>query len=140
MRKKLGKEKKLLNNDYFRVKYGTVDAYNFESVYLIIQSWVQPTEITNFDSKISILRKKIQLELKSKIDKNFFKENIILDFDLRQSGIRLNKKSFMSIELTLYPKNNHKFSSETVKDKIYDVTNCVIDTIYNNNFLFHSKK
>ena len=33
MRKKLGKEKKLLNNDYFRVKYGTVDAYNFESVY-----------------------------------------------------------------------------------------------------------
>ena len=109
-------------------------------MYIDIESWIQPKEITNFDSIIRITRRNILTEIRSKIDKEFFYENVIVDLDLRSSGMSLDKKSFMFIEVTVYPKSVHKFNSEILMRKIKEVSAVVISVVEKNNFKFHSKK
>mgnify|MGYP003348724190 FL=1 len=65
---------------------------------------MQPREIENFDSYIRIMRREIIVRIKDNIDTTTFNENFIVDLDLRASGMSLDKKSFMFIELTVYPK------------------------------------
>ena len=76
MFKKFGKEKTLFKNDSFRVKYGTVDASKLNAVYINVESWVEPNEIINFDSKIRTIRNEIITKLKENLDKNFLYENL----------------------------------------------------------------
>lgn len=137
---KFGKEKALFKNDSFRVKYGTVDASKLNALYIDIESWVQPNEIINFDSKIRIIRKEIISKIKEKLDKDFFYENFIVDLDLRSSGLSINKKSFMFIEVTVYPKKFIKFNSEILINQVKNLASVTIDTVQKNNFKFFSKK
>jgi hypothetical protein len=137
---KFGKEKALFKNDSFRVKYGTIDASKLNALYIDIESWVQPNEIINFDSEIRIIRKKIITKIKEKLDKDFFYENFIVDLDLRSSGLSINKKSFMFIEVTVYPKKFIKFNSEVLMNQVKNLASITIDTVQKNNFKFFSKK
>ena len=137
---KFGKEKALFKNDSFRVKYGTIDASKLNALYIDVESWVQPNEIINFDNKIRIIRKDIISKLKENLDKTFFHENFIVDLDLRSSGLSLNKKSFMFIEVTVYPKKFIKFNSEALTNQVTILALQTIDTVQKNNFKFFSKK
>lgn len=137
---KFGKEKTLFKNDSFRVKYGTIDASKLNALYIDVESWVQPNEIINFDNKIRIIRKDIISKLKENLDKTFFHENFIVDLDLRSSGLSLNKKSFMFIEVTVYPKKFIKFNSEVLMNQVKNLASITIDTVQKNNFKFFSKK
>jgi hypothetical protein len=137
---KFGKEKALFKNDSFRVKYGTIDASKLNALYINVESWVQPNEIINFDNKIRIIRKDIISKLKENLDRTFFHENFIVDLDLRSSGLSLNKKSFMFIEVTVYPKKFIKFNSEALTNQVTTLALQTIDTVQKNNFKFFSKK
>ena len=137
---KFGKEKALFKNDSFRVKYGTIDASKLNALYINVESWVQPNEIINFDNKIRTIRKDIISKLKENLDKTFFHENFIVDLDLRSSGLSLNKKSFMFIEVTVYPKKFIKFNSEVLTNQVTSLALQTIDTVQKNNFKFFSKK
>jgi hypothetical protein len=137
---KFGKEKALFKNDSFRVKYGTIDASKLNALYINVESWVQPNEIINFDNKIRTIRKDIISKLKENLDKTFFYENFIVDLDLRSSGLSLNKKSFMFIEVTVYPKKFIKFNSEALTNQVTILALQTIDTVQKNNFKFFSKK
>jgi hypothetical protein len=137
---KFGKEKKLFKNESFRVKYGTIDALKLNAIYINIESWVQPKEIINFESNIRLTRKNIISEVKKNIDFDFFFENFIVDLDLRSSGMSLNKKSFMFIEITVYPKKYTKFNSEQIKSQILTISKAAIEAVQKNNFIFYSKK
>jgi hypothetical protein len=137
---KFGKEKKLFRNESFRVKYGTIDASKLNAIYINIESWVEPQELINFDSNIRLTRKNIISKLNQVIDKDVFLENFIVDLDLRSSGMSLNKKSFMSIEVTIYPKNFIKFNSDLIKNQVKSVALSTIETVQKNNFNFYAKK
>jgi hypothetical protein len=137
---KFGKEKALFKNDSFRVKYGTIDASKLNALYINVESWVQPNEIINFDNKIRTIRKDIISKLKENLDKTFFHENFIVDLDLRSSGLSLNKKSFMFIEVTVYPKKFIKFNSEALTNQVTILALQTTDTVQKNNFKFFSKK
>jgi hypothetical protein len=137
---KFGKEKKLFRNNNFRVKYGTIDAAKLAAIYIDVESWVQPTEIINFDSNIRLIRKKIINKLSETIDKDFFHDNFIVDLDLRSSGLSLTKKSFMFIEVTVYPKTVHKFNSDILIKKITEISGIIISEVQNNKYKFYSKK
>jgi hypothetical protein len=137
---KFGKEKKLFKNESFRVKYGTIDASKLNAIYINIESWVEPQELINFDSNIRLTRKNIISKLNQVIDKDVFLENFIVDLDLRSSGMSLNKKSFMSIEVTIYPKNFIKFNSDLIKNQVKSVALSTIETVQKNNFNFYAKK
>lgn len=137
---KFGKEKKLFKNNSFRVKYGTIDASKLNAIYIDIESWVQPTEILNFDSNIRLIRKNIINKLSETLDKGFFFDNFIVDLDLRSSGMSLTKKSFMFIEVTVYPRSIHKFNSDILTGKITEISTTVIGVVQNNKYKFYSKK
>lgn len=138
---KFGKEKKLFETDSFRVKYGTIDATKLNAIYIDIESWIQPQEICNFDSNIRITRKNIITKIKENLDSDFFLSNFIVDLDLRSSGMSLTKKSFMFIEVTVYPKRFIKFNSENLMNKVKEIALITIGTVQNNNnFKFYSKK
>ncbi len=137
---KFGKEKKLFKNESFRVKYGTIDALKLNAIYINIESWVQPKELSDFNSLIRFIRKQIMLKLNQVIDRENFLDNLIVDLDLRSSGMSLNKKSFLSVEVTLYPKKNVKFNSDAIKTQVKNVATSTIDVIQKNNFNFYSKK
>ena len=123
MQCKFGKEKKLFTDDRFRVKYGTIDAVKLNAVYLNVESWVQPKDDQNYDSYIRLMRKDIILKIKDNIDKTSFNENFIVDLDLRASGMSTTKKSFMFIELTVYPKEKIKFNSDLMFKKMKELSN-----------------
>ena len=101
MQCKFGKEKKLFTDERFRVKYGTIDAVKLNAVYINVESWVQPKDIENYDSYIRLMRKQIIVNIKDKIDKTYFKQNFIVDLDLRASGMSDDKKSFIKKAMRL---------------------------------------
>jgi len=140
MQTKFGKEKKLFVDEKFRVKYGTIDAVKLNAVYLNVESWVIPKEVENYDSFIRLIRKKIILNIKDKLDRNSFNDNFIVDLDLRASGMSLDKKSFMFIEVTVYPKEKIKFNSILMFKNMRELSNLVIEALEQNKLDFYSKK
>jgi hypothetical protein len=140
MQCKFGKEKKLFIDDKFRVKYGTIDAIKLNAVYLNIESWVQPRDIENYDSYIRLMRRDIMLKIRDNIDKITFNENFIVDLDLRASGMSTDKKSFMFIELTVYPKEKIKFNSDLMFKKMQELSNLIIESLEKNKLNYFSKK
>lgn len=140
MQCKFGKEKKLFTDEKFRVKYGTIDAVKLNAIYINVESWVQPNDIENYESFIRLMRKQIIVNIKDKIDKAFFKENFIVDLDLRASGMSVDKKSFMFIELTVYPEQKIKFSSPLMFKKMRELSNLIIESLEQNKLTYFSKK
>ena len=137
---KFGKEKKLFTDERFRVKYGTIDAVKLIAVYINVESWVQPKDIENYDSYIRLMRKQIMVRVKENIDKIAFNENFIVDLDLRASGMSEDKKSFMFIELTVYPKEKLKFNSTLMFKKMRELSNLIIESLEQNKLNYFSKK
>ena len=140
MQCKYGKEKKLFTDERFRVKYGTIDAVKLNAVYINVESWVQPKDIENYDSYIRLMRKQIIVNIKDKIDKTYFKQNFIVDLDLRASGMSDDKKSFMFIELTVYPEQKMKFNSPLMFKKMRELSNLIIESLEQNKLSYFSKK
>ena len=140
MQCKFGKEKKLFTDERFRVKYGTIDAVKLNAVYINIESWVQPKDIENYESYIRLMRKQIIVRVKENIDKIAFNENFIVDLDLRASGMSEDKKSFMFIELTVYPKEKLKFNSTLMFKKMRELSNLIIESLEQNKLNYFSKK
>ena len=97
---KKGKTAKIIGFKTAKVTYGTVDSVNFKSIYLNIQTWVEPKkEVENWERVVLNLSRDIKHTIFNKLDKQIFEENIIVDLDLRPSGISMNKKSFSNLEI-----------------------------------------
>jgi len=62
-------------------------------------------------------------------DLNLFHKSTIVDLDIRHSGISLDKKSFMNLEITLFVKDGVLFKSQEMKDAVRKI----IKEIYNKN-------
>lgn len=73
---------------------------------------------------------------------NFIKERTIVDFDIRKSGIRFGKRSFMSCEITLFSEIEIPVNSEYMKNVLTDVSNHLIQKVFEHNdtFSFYKKK
>lgn len=137
---KFGKEKKVLKNSEFRIKYGTVDALKLNSIYLTIESWVTPTEELNYESYIGLMRRQIILILNRQLDQSTFNKHFIVDLDLRSSGMNPDRKSFMLLEITLYPKIKTKFNSQQLLNSVSIVSNIIQENLKQNKLKFNSNK
>jgi hypothetical protein len=123
---KKGKTSKLSIFDNAKCVYGTVDSINFKSLYLNIQSWVEPKkEVTNWDRVTGNLNRQIKHTLLEVVDSEIFDNNFIVDLDLRSSGIQLNKKSFMNLEITFFMKDSMDFKSSILKERIRKIAKSV---------------
>lgn len=116
---KKGKSVKLNMYSPIKTSYGTVDAKNFKSLFVNIQSWVCPkVECENWSRIVSSIRRDIILTINSTINDDVFIKHIIVDLDLRASGIMADKKSFFNLEITLYTNDPIDFKSTEIKESV----------------------
>jgi hypothetical protein len=133
---KKGKSVKL--NLYSPIKsvYGTVDSKNLKSLYINIQSWVSPKfDYDNWNRVVCNLSREIKHSVFNSIDAELFKEQSIVDLDLRTSGISHGKKSFFNLEVNLYTTKEFDFKSPELKESVKKIIrNIVRDNVIENKY------
>jgi len=102
---KRGKEMKIDTPYDYNVVSGTVDNKNPKAIYIQISAWGKPTNENVYDYDFVIKQK--SKRVKSKLyellgDDKFYKKKSIVDFNMASSGINPNKRSYMSVEMTLF--------------------------------------
>ncbi len=123
-----------------KIGYGTVDSKNLKTIYLKINSWVQPkNENEDFDFTILKSRRLIK-EIISNLKLEYFKPQSIVDLDIRTKGIKKEKKSFMNLEVTLYVEKKFDVKSKEIKSTIKYITETIIDNGLSDKNLFNFSK
>lgn len=134
---KKGKSVKLNLFQPIKTVYGTVDSKNLKSLYINIQSWVNPKfEHNNWNRVVCNLSRDIKHSVFDSIDTNLFKEQSIVDLDLRTSGISHGKKSFFNLEVNLYTNKEIDFKSQDIKESVRKIVNCIFYFNVENNKYF----
>ena len=137
---KIGKYIPLGTYNDVKIGYGTVDFKNLKTIYLKLNSWLQPeNETDDFNYVISKSRKKIK-DLIFNLKSPYFKEQSIVDLDIRTKGIKLEKRSFMNLEITLYVNDQFDIKSKDIKNIIKDLFESVIDEGISDKKLFNFYK
>ena len=89
---KKGKTVKLNGYKSFKSSYGTIDSTNLKSIFINIQTWVEPKEdFENWNRVILNMTRKFKHSILENINKETFDTNFIVDLDLRTSGLQLNQ-------------------------------------------------
>jgi hypothetical protein len=143
---KLGKEIKLNLLENYKTKVGTVNNKESKSLYINLCAWGELNSVDenlNYDYFLSNIRKKIKQRLSNNLNNElFYNDKYIVDLDMRTSGLTLEKRSFMSCEITLYQKKqlpiNQPKIIDNTKSIIYDVVNECLEN--NPVFTFHRSK
>lgn len=134
---KKGKSCEIKGYKNIKCVYGTVDSKNFKSLYINIQSWVQPKEYyEDWKRHVSFFNKTIRQVLGDILDLFMFDSKFIVDVDLRTSGIALNKRSFMNLEITLFLKNKIEFKSIKIKNTVKDLISGVKKEVFEKSKIF----
>jgi hypothetical protein len=141
---KRGKEIKLNLPYNYNVISGAVDNRNPESIYIQISAWGKPKnkEEENFDTIIKQKSKKVKRKLFEVLDTEQFLPKAIVDFNMASSGISYDKRSFMSVELTLFQKIPLPVNSEELIPKLNKISEIIIKDIFekDEDFKFYKKK
>ena len=145
---KSGKQIRMETNKNYNITYGCVDNKNPKSVFINITAWVEPLseDEENYNKIIKSLNKKIRQTIYNFLSDNnttsFIKDKTIVDLDLRESGIKFGKRSFMSCEITLFQNEDNSINSDIVKKGLNLISNLVIDEIFENDedFKYHKRK
>lgn len=125
-----------------KVGYGTVDCKDLKTIYVQLNSWTQPnTEDCDYDRLIAKTRKQIK-EIIYNLNCEFFKPQSIVDLDIKTSGVKTNKKSFMDLEITLYVEKYFDVRSKDIKQIVTDLSERLVDDVLIDSslFNFHEKK
>ena len=125
-----------------KIGYGTVDYKDLKTIYIQLNSWTQPnTEDCDFDRMIAKTRKQIK-EIIYNLNCEFFKPQSIVDLDIKTSGVKTNKRSFMDLEITLYVEKHFDVRSKEIKQIVTDLSEKLVDTVLIDGslFNFHEKK
>ena len=123
-----------------KIGYGTVDFKNLKTIYLKLNSWVQPeNETDDFDHLIHKSRRKVK-EIIYNQRNTYFKQQSIVDLDIRTKGIKLEKRSFMNLEITLYVDKQFDVKSKDVRNNIKDILYSVVEEGLSDKKLFNFHK
>lgn len=135
---KKGKTSKISGFKTAKITYGTVDSFELKSVYLNIQTWVEPTkEVDNWNRVVLNLSRAIKHTIFHHLDYKIFKDQYIVDLDLRSSGISIGKKSFLNLEINLFlNQEGLDFKDSTFKETLKDLTKNILNQNFNKNKYF----
>jgi hypothetical protein len=145
---KKGKEIKLNSLQNYSIVLGSINNKQPKAVYLSISSWAEPkyNDNTNYSRVIKDLNKKIKQNLYNVIslDTNsyFVSDKTIVDLDIRESGIRYCKRSFMNCEITLFLNTEIPVNSQLIIPSVDIVLSSIINNIFEDNrtFSFYKRK
>jgi hypothetical protein len=120
-----------------KIGYGTVDYKDLKTIYIQLNSWTQPdTEDCDFDRLISKTRRQIKENIYN-LNCEYFKPQSIVDLDIKTSGIKTNKRSFMDLEITLYVEKYFDVRSKEIKQIVTDLSERLIDNVLTDETLFN---
>jgi hypothetical protein len=145
---KTGKELKVEKFRNYNVVFGSVNNKNPKAIYVNISAWAEPLKDgeINYNRIIKDINKKVKQELFNYFyndkETDFVRNNTIVDLDIRESGIRYGKRSFMSCEITLFLHNEIPANSERMIYNLDGIIPMVIKNVFDNDktFKFHKKK
>lgn len=129
--------------DYKQVKigYGTVDFKNLKTIYLKLNTWVEPEKSENdFDKTILTTKRKIKNLIKEYDFNDYFKKESIVDLDIRTKGIKMNKRSFMSLDITLFVDKHFDIKTQNIKGMFKNFMCNSIDQCLSDKNLFNFNK
>lgn len=134
---KKGKTSKIDGFKNSKILYGTVDSKNLKSLYLNLQTWVEPKyESDNWSRVIMNMNRSVKHSIYNNLDTKLFNKNYIVDLDLRSSGVQINKKSFMNLEINLYLEESMDFKSNEIKKSLKNLIKQLYSEVLNNNSHF----
>jgi hypothetical protein len=135
---KKGKTSKIQGFKTTKVMYGTTDSFELKSIYLNLQTWVEPKEeLENWERIVLNLSRQIKHTIFNNINTKTFKKNFIVDLDLRASGLTPNKKSFLNLEINLFlDEKDLDFKSNYLRDNLKDLSKKIIVSNFNSNLYF----
>lgn len=120
-----------------KIGYGTVDYKNLKTIYVQLNSWTQPSvDEHDFNKLISKTRRQIKEKIYN-LNTEYFKRESIVDLDIKTSGIKTNKRSFMDLEITLYVDKHFDVRSKDVKNIVSNLSENIVDTILVDETLFN---
>lgn len=136
---KKGKTSKIQGFNTSKIVYGTVDSINFKSLYLNLQTWVEPiNEPENWTRVVLNLSRAVKHSVYETLDKELFDNSFIVDLDLRSSGLTLGKKSFMNLEINFFLNEEElDFKSKEIKENLKTIVTRIYDENFNNNDYFN---
>lgn len=145
---KTGKEIKTNKFKNYSVVFGSVNNKNPKAVYVNISAWAGPKEEEdiNYLRVIRNINKQIKQQVFNLLDgdltNKFVPHRTIVDLDIRESGIKYGKRSFMNCELTLFLEEEIPVNTEFMQGKLEWVTDDIIKNVFETDemFEFHKRK
>jgi hypothetical protein len=145
---KTGKELKVTKHKNYNISFGSINNKHSKAAYINLSTWAEPIEenVVSYNRVIKDINKKIKQGLYNLFDNEFetgiLKDRTIVDLDIRESGIKFGKRSFMNCEITLFMDYEIPVNSEHMKEKLDNVISMVVNSIFESNktFNFHKKK
>lgn len=145
---KTGKEIKINTFKDINVVFGTINNKNSKAVFVNISSWLDPKndDDINYSKVIKDLNKKIKQTIFDYFyylnDSSLLYDRTIVDLDIRESGVKFGKKSFMNCEITLFLNNETPVNTPLMKEKLFVVCEIITKEIFEKNkyFSFNKRK
>lgn len=135
-----------LQNKNHNVKYGFLKRSENNSLYISLSSWVKIISNTDkdYNREMNIIHKKIKQLLYDYDDLFYDVEKTIVSLDIRKNGFISNTKSFLTVEITLFTKNEKSFfmPDDHLNNKLLNLIDIIITTNLSNtnDFKFSLKK
>lgn len=142
---RLNSEKEIEYNT-LSIKIGTIRRDKPEAIYIEAKGFISPTdESEDFDGEIDLIRRYIKKSLGSKLRySKYFENRWILDFQLASRGIKVGKKSYFFMQITLRQKNEPAIPLRELKEltaeKITEFFDEFIDYVISQGFLIYKSK
>lgn len=145
---KTGKELKVTKHKNYNISFGSINNKHSRAAYINLSTWAEPIDdsVISYTRVIKDINKKIKQGLYNLFNNEFetqiLKDRTIVDLDIRESGIKFGKRSFMNCEITLFMDSEMPVNSEHMKEKLDNVISMVVNSIFETNktFKFHKKK
>jgi len=136
---KKGKTSQIDGFDNAKIVYGTVDSVNLKSIYLNIQTWVEPImELEDWNRIVLNLSRDVKHSIYETMNQEVFNSTFIVDLDLRSSGLSQFKKSFMNLEINFYlNQENLEFKDDNIKNSLHKITSEIFNRNFNKNKYFN---
>ena len=122
-----------------KIGYGTVDYKNLKTIYIKLNSWIEPEDEEEFNELLSKTKRKIKLRIYD-LKSDLFKKESIVDLDVRTKGIKLGKKSFINLEITLFTQKHFDIRTKEIKNMIKSLVKDIIDLDLDDKILFNFSK
>lgn len=138
-------EKKIDYNN-FKLKIGTTNRSNPIVIYIEGRTFISPNfEQKSYDRDIYDMKRCLKRSIDDNIRKTtLFDNTFILDFQVAQSGVSVDKKSFLSFQFLLKQKPDKVLKLKDVKKQSQDTIITIIDSleksIYDHDFSIYKTK